>query len=63
MVNEINNNWPIVPVHTTDVIVLRKNSSPQFSSERRKDSVAFENKVRHKSVYFWEKGAFVDIYV
>jgi len=62
MVNEVKNNWPLVPVHTTDVIVLRKISDPQFSPERRKDSIAFENKARRTSVYFWEKGAFVDIY-
>ncbi|MBU2621880.1 MAG: hypothetical protein KKD92_06140 [Proteobacteria bacterium] len=62
MVNEVNNNWPLVPVYTPDVTILRKDSAAKFSSERRKDSIAFENKVRHKSVYFWEKGVFIDIY-
>lgn len=63
MVDEVKINWPIVPVYAMDVTVLRKDSAAQFSSERRKDSIAFENKIRHKSVYFWEKGAFVDIYI
>jgi hypothetical protein len=63
MINEVKNNWPLVPVHTPDVTVLRKDSAVQFSSERRKGSIAFENKARHTSTYFWEKGAFVDIFV
>jgi len=63
MINEVKNNWPLVPVFTPDVTVLRKDPAVHFSSEQRLDSFAFENKARRTSAYYWEKGAFVDIYV
>jgi len=63
MINEVKNNWPLVPVHATDVTVLRKDPVSHLSLDHHKDSFAFENKARRTSAYFWEKGAFVDIYV
>ena len=62
MVDEVKNNWPLVPMHTPVVTVLQKNSAFRFSLERRMNPVALENKPRHTPVYYWEKGAFVDVY-
>ncbi|MDP2861519.1 MAG: hypothetical protein Q8N95_01875 [Desulfobacterales bacterium] len=62
MVNKAGDSWPIVPVHTSNSIAMRKDSAVRFSSERRNELINDENKVPPETFYLWEKGKLIDIF-
>ena len=63
MTIEILNNWPLMVIPLIGDKTLQKETAPHLPFQNSKEPVIIDNKTEHKSNIFWEKGAFIDIYI
>ena len=63
MTIEILNNWPLMVIPLIGDKALQKETALHLPFQNSKEPVIIDNKTEHKSNIFWEKGAFIDIYI
>lgn len=63
MTIEIANNWPLMVIPLSGNTAIQKETAPHLPFQNPKKPVIIDNKTERKSNIFWEKGAFIDIYI
>ena len=60
---EIANKWPLMMVPVPQETALQKELAADLPSQNPQDPIILNNRVGPESDTFWEKGAFIDIYI
>jgi len=63
MTIEVGNNWPLIVATPPGEKALQKESAPHLPSQNLQKPVVLDNGIELESDAFWEKGAFIDIYI